>query len=369
MKKDAHLSRDILSVHLDGLLEGAELRDAEKHLAYCPDCAKALCEMKAVKELLAGVSEEDPGAAFARSVLDRLDTGKQGSPFLRPAWKLAFSFASAVVIFMGILLFRDQTNRPMELAKTEKPALGQAAPPLRQELKAIEPSREKVGRKDVAQPPAASSASGEGTASAPPSEMKQRPAFAGKSEAMGKEVWTADKKTDTDALARKEEFLASQSKEGGMDNRKVLADRVIPTEKTASPETEKSSRMLTAAKLKDEGRGETTMAIQENLRQKPPTYIVIRNAEEWGRIWNTQNVSQNLSLPLPKVDFASQMAIALPSRQDNQVLRILKADERKDRIVIHYRADPAEKKKGADIPAYRIQIVPNRPTVELQNTP
>jgi hypothetical protein len=30
---------------------------------------------------------------------------------------------------------------------------------------------------------------------------------------------------------------------------------------------------------------------------------------------------------------------------------------------------PAEKKKAADIPAYQIKIVPNRPAVEFQNTP
>ena len=91
--------------------------------------------------------------------------------------------------------------------------------------------------------------------------------------------------------------------------------------------------------------------------------IVIRNADEWKKIWYKQNTAQNLSLPLPEVDFKQKMVVAIPSRIEGKEYAVVNTIEDKDKIVVEYKELPLQKLAP---PPYQLNVVNQKPAVELQ---
>ncbi len=94
--------------------------------------------------------------------------------------------------------------------------------------------------------------------------------------------------------------------------------------------------------------------------------LVIRNRTDWENTWSVQNTRQNLSLPLPEVDFTKQMVVALPTNQAGRAYKIVKTEEKPDRIIVQYRAAAPEKDETGILPPYQIEVVNTKPSVELQ---
>ena len=139
---------------------------------------------------------------------------------------------------------------------------------------------------------------------------------------------------------------------------------------------------------KETGRAAATLRkTAEISADKKSGFLVIRNKTEWEKAWNSQNTSQNLSLPLPEVDFKKQMVVALPTNQAGDEYKIVKTEEKPDRIIVQYRttrpavdrllssgAQPEDgnasnlsvQEKVRTIPPYQLEIVNIRPNVELQ---
>ena len=94
--------------------------------------------------------------------------------------------------------------------------------------------------------------------------------------------------------------------------------------------------------------------------------LVIRDKTDWARTWNVQNTGQNLSLPLPEVDFTKQMVVALPTNQAGRAYKIVKTEEKPDRIIVQYQTISPEKDETEIRPPYQIEVVNTKPNVELQ---
>ncbi|MEK7330367.1 MAG: zf-HC2 domain-containing protein, partial [Candidatus Eisenbacteria bacterium] len=126
-----HLTSEKLSAHLDRALTGHAAEKAERHLAACEECRRALAALVAQDAGLRPALTHDPGEAyferFAGRVEDRLRAaGLAGAQarghgfdlgrFIRSPRALAWAGAAAVVVVgAGLALMTGREVRPPDL--------------------------------------------------------------------------------------------------------------------------------------------------------------------------------------------------------------------------------------------------------------
>ena len=183
------------------------------------------------------------------------------------------------------------------------------------------------------------------------------------------------------------EVVQSPAPEGLVAEKKKavsVADQKTPAPEPSSVEAKVTTEMPTAVSRsvgsavreeyaavpeKEAGKAAAPVALRKSAEistDSASQLLVIRDKTDWARTWNVQNTSQNLSLPLPEVDFTKQMVVALPTHQAGRAYKIVKTEEKPDRIIVQYRAASPKKDETGILPPYQIEVVNTKPSVELQ---
>ncbi len=152
-----HMTSEELSAHLDRALTGRAAGEAERHLAACEECRRALAALAAQDASLRPALTHDPGEAyferFAGRVEDRLRAaGLAGAQarghgfdlgrFIRSPRALAWAGAAAVVVVgAGLALMTGREVRPPDLRDRDLAGRAQqVAPGGAKQMEAIPPA-------------------------------------------------------------------------------------------------------------------------------------------------------------------------------------------------------------------------------------
>jgi len=110
-----HLFDEVLSAHVDGALDQAELAAVEAHLTSCADCSRRLQLLRATSRAVAGLPDEEPGP-LDFSFLPANPTSVVSLPAPRgwrpPSWAVPVLAAAAVLVVaggVGTLMLRQPT--------------------------------------------------------------------------------------------------------------------------------------------------------------------------------------------------------------------------------------------------------------------
>lgn len=317
--KEKHLDKELISSYLDGVLSSEEAGRVEGHLDACPDCRNILNDFRQVQKLLQDFKVAEPAFDMAAGILQRIQEKKTRLAFKFPA-VLAYGLAGAAVCLLvfSFLINREASRTSLTLA--QKPT------------EAIAPRSEKdkvTGHEEFARAKApAEKAETKGKVSESPARENQ-PAAA---EEAGKEP-----SGDTRPVGKAEEGKSVLSVSASLEK------KVDEKERTMDRSAASAGRALESA----------------------PPNIIVREEKQWEDIWQFQNTAQNLSEPLPKVDFKKQMVVAVLSQKGETEYRVIKTEEKDDTVVIQYQEKPGRKRE-APLPPYQINIVSNRAQVEFQ---
>lgn len=317
-----HGNVTILSLYMDGRLDVKTRSLLESHLKDCRDCREILAGMRETSELISGTAPVRHPDGFEDKIIAGLP--KKTAPAILSVRRIYIPALGTLAVLLAVSLFimeRTNTDRAFKIAKKT----------VSEESGTDNSFNELETHKNI-QVPSVSEKSGEVT---PGSETTGQPV-------------PEDKKI----LSEKQE-ADRVTISGG-----VLPQKEKKAEEQICPEPAKTS----AAVMKPSADEAPGMALRGN--KTPLTAIIIRNADEWKEVWHTQNTVQNLSLPLPEVDFKEKMVVALPSKTEDKEYVVVKTLEEKDRIVVEYRERPLQKSQP---PPYQLNVVNRKPVVELQN--
>ncbi len=308
MNRICRKNQGLLSAYVDGMLPEKAKKSFAAHLDSCPECRQALRETELLRELLREFPEKHPGPGFETAILSRVKEKKPEVAALR-SWSRRVSYGLAglaLLLIVTIYLQRPVLPPHPEVVRTPAPSR-------------LAAERKKAESISEQKSPVFSDATSERQEEAPePSSVKAK---------VTTEMQAAvSLPVGSSAPA---EYAAVPEKEVG--------EHAVALQKTAGVFADKESRLL-----------------------------VIRNKTDWEKTWNFQNTRQNLSLPLPKVDFTKQMVVALPTNQAGRDYKIVKTEEKPDRIIVQYRVIPPGQDEAGIMPPYQIEVVNTRPSVELQ---
>ncbi len=405
MKNERHSTPADFSAYLDGRLAGAGREGFEAHLAGCAECGRRLKELETLRSLLKDLPEVDPGPGFERAILER--ARERGRRYAFAAWyrRTAYGLAGlGLILIVAIYLQRPAPlmetdhERMLEVQPSESPA--PVAPPLSDggartgfaaKPKPAEPDLESksdlpaVGRKEI-EPgkmmEAVEESAGGRAAGLTKAEVPDRPA-----------------ERALPAPAAPSPVLSNETAQSALEARgtggPVMAPRasssrsVGPAAGAAGGGADESGRAKSSGAAREmevialEGANrtdtlaapsgaDTGLKLARSRAAAAPANLLIRNSRDWSRLWQTQNTVQNLSLPLPPVDFKKQMVVAVPTRQENRAYQVLRSEEKADRVIIYYRdvtTEKCDKDEAPPEPPYQVQVVNVRSRVEFQKAP
>ncbi|MFA7328675.1 MAG: hypothetical protein WC081_04120, partial [Candidatus Ratteibacteria bacterium] len=301
-----------------------------EHLDSCPECRKALQEMEFLRGLLREFPEKHPGLGFETAILSRVREKPKVIALRSWSRRASYSLAGLALLLM-IVLYLQKPVFPPQLEVISKPIPGHL----------------------VAE------------------RNKTEPVFGQKSLALTRQkvVLGSDALMDKDAkkpLGRLAAVSRGQLQEPAPS---LTEGKIKPVTSPVSKVADSYSRNEYAAVLEKEEAGKAAVAlrkIDEVSVGEESRVLVIHNKTDWENAWNLQNTSQKLSLPLPEVDFQKQMVIALPTNQAGREYKIVKTEEKPDRIVVRYRVTLPRQDEFGIVPPYQIEVVNTRPSVELQ---
>jgi len=346
-----HKNIKVLSLYIDGELDRKLSDSVAAHLEACEECRTAVERLTETKKLLAETQTVRPPANLAKQIMDSIPETASTPLRARKLYLPALGTIALLVVVSLVTFNRNQVIKRaqgVQIAKApvqEKPAdaTGIAAvPELQYEKSTVD---EVKGGNDK------KLASG-------PEEYRESFNFEDKSTAVEKSV------NELPALSKADRDAESEVKEAEKTKSVYAVTAVTP-----SSELKKEEQFCIV--------GEDGKAVCENISRdsvrkevlktasaKPlPNAIVIRNSREWTSIWTAQNTAQNLTLPLPDVDFKEKMVVAVPSRQAENEYTVVNAIEEKDKIIIQYKEQPLQ--KITPLP-YQLNVVNQKPAVELQ---
>ena len=423
MKKECRF-RSLLSPYRDGMLGFSDVRRVAAHLESCGECRDMLAQMEIVREAVREAGEVAPPADFIAGIFERLEARETRRRwFVPPGGVRRFVYAAgvfAVVLLAFLVAPRRPVSPPMELAKAPPlPAYagndGHARQGMRGRpstsvgdapasspvgvssrvaigppgtsadlLRRVSPKMERSGhtgssveipreiRSDEVQKPVAEQVSpaSSSTTDARMSVKEKKSSAAGAAIRSGGEpAVMADKKigepgTDGYDGGRKQDDELKLLNGTGSVKSEERENSLVGGERNAPSEMFCFDRLEGAASMKETS--SETVLLAKKPRQRLINNMVVRSEREWTNVWNTQNSVQNLSAPLPKVDFKTQMVIVLPTVQNENTYRIVKTEERKDTVVVRYREEPLKKGEAVEPAPYQLGIVNNRPHVEWE---
>jgi len=413
-KNERHATPADFSAYLDGRLAGAGREGFESHLAGCGECGRRLKELELLRGLMRELPAADPGPGFERAVLER--ARDRGRRYAFAAWyrRTAYGLAGlGLILIVAIYLQRPAPlmetgpERLLEVQPSEAPApLPEAGPPVRaakpageekksagrfrnesgaeslraqgggsavkldDQARSYEAAPESVERKAPAVGSASTLSKGE-LAARPPAPMMSAPAAA-MNEESGR--GTADRPAPGLEAPAPAVSVARESAGPVAGSALDAAGRRSSISTAGALEKEAEVRGLEGASRSDTLTAATGSDSGPRLARLPaaPANLLIRNSRDWSRLWQTQNTVQNLSLPLPPVDFRKQMVVAVPTRQENRAYQVLRSEEKADRVIIYYRdvtTEKCDKDEAPPEPPYQVQVVNVRPRVEFQKAP
>ena len=330
MNRICRKNQKLLSAYVDGMLPERVRKFFTGHLDSCPECRKALQELELLRELLREFPEKHPGPRFETAILSRVRE-KPGVIALR-SWSRRVSYGLvglALLLIVTLYLQKPVLPPQLEIARTPAPER------LVVEKKKAGP----VSEQNILAP------------------------------AEQKIVSGSDALTDKDA--KKSALLsgtASEKQEQVSESAPSLAEGKVKSETLPVPQVADSlnSAGYAIVSEKEVGKAAALRKTAEISTDKESRLLVIRNKTDWENAWNFQNTSQNLSLPLPEVDFKKQMVVALPTNQAGREYKIVKTEEKPDRIIVQYRVILPRQDESGIIPPYQLEVVNTRPSVELQ---
>lgn len=94
---------ELISLRLDGELEGGERRELEEHLDACPACRSLAQELERLHAAMPELEEEVP-EGFHRAVMDRVRAEKKVTVFPRPKKINVTKWASLAAVFAVLLI-------------------------------------------------------------------------------------------------------------------------------------------------------------------------------------------------------------------------------------------------------------------------
>lgn len=322
-----------LSLYMDKRLDMKLANKVEAHIDACPDCRETLQKMIMARDWLSVTEAVKPPPSLEKEIIKKIYS--PGRSFF-PAKKLFFALGCAAVIFASFfLMHKDQPS--MRLASAPDEALTE------EPLYDAEPSKERPARKETEAMPAGK----------PVKTDKPLRQTAAAPEVKAPELSIAADDEAAEHIALKEEARSP-----------LTAEKDIKVEEPsfARARSEPSGQALSAGSkyiTSEVANKESPASVGKNI----PEPIIIKSAEDWNKIWNIQNSAQNLSLALPEVDFNQKMVVAIPSIENNREYFVVNTVEEKDKIIVQYKEQPLQ--KSHPLP-YQINIVPQKPAVELQ---
>jgi len=319
-----HGNAEIISLYMDGRLDEKLRASLESHLKDCGECREILARMQETRTLIAGAAPVKPPATLERDIIAGLPERKTFSLFFRRIYLPAIGTLAVMVI--ASLLIREYLPREIELQIAKTPVREQD-----------------IADKDI-------------------------------NESGRKKIET---QTDFHVAEKSKESPVHSESSGppqAPEGKTVPADRpiaeigreekcIMPAEEKREAEKTMIARESAAGKPAAVMKASKDEAISLAYRKTAFSPIVIRSEDEWKKIWHTQNTMQNLSLPLPEVDFREKMVVAVPSRIEDREYLVVNTVEKADKIVVEYRELPLQQPAPAP---YQMNVVNRKPAVELQ---
>ena len=331
MNRICRKNQKLLSAYIDRMLPEKAKKYFAGHLDSCPECQKALQELELLRELLREFPEKYPGLGFETAILSRVREKPEVTVLRSWSRRASYGLAGlALLLIVALYLQKPVLSPQLDIVRPSTPG-GLAVEEKKTEIasgqKLLAPTEQKavskldvLTGKDMKKPPALSIAV--------PGIRNQVP-------------------------APEPSVVEGTVKSGGLPVPQT-ADSLVGAEYAAVSEKESGKH---AAALRKRAK----ISADEESR-----FLVIRNKMDWEKTWNSQNTSQNLSLPLPEVDFTKQMVVALPINQAGREYKIVKIEEKPDRVIVQYRTILPRQDKAGIIPPYQLEVVNTRPSVELQ---
>ncbi len=313
-----HGNVKILSLYMDGQLDEKTSGLLESHLKDCGECRETLVRMRKTRDIIAATPPVEAPAYLEREILEKLTPAKTGlKKFYVPALGALAAMAVAFIVILG------------SLKETYTPSAN------------LPPHGEQVYRN-----PAVASIDEKQTTGGPRTE---KPALYAARERMDDGLLEATDEQEK----RDEETDADKSEPAG-----IPAEKVTEKEEALSLVYVGPSEDISAAR-----KSKAMAPMKTESAKHLPGAIVIRDKGEWTAVWHTQNTVQNLSLPLPEVDFSEKMVVAVPSRTQDKEYVVVNTAEEKDKIIVQYRERPLQTDA---LPPYLLNVVNQKPVVELQ---
>jgi len=332
MNRMCRKNQKLLSAYVDGMLPDKAKKSLAVHLDSCPECRKALQELELLRGLLREFPEKRPGPGFETAILIRVREKSAVTALRSWSRRASYGLAGLALLLIVTLYFQKPVLPPqVDIVRTPAPG-GLVSEGKKTKLVPKQKSLVPIEHKVVSKPDILADKDAE-KLSAP-------------------SVAVSEKQVQTPALAPS---LAEGKVKSG----------ALPVSRSADSLTSTEYAVVS----KKSSAGSSAVALQARAKisaEKESQFFVIRNKTEWEQAWNLQNTSQNLSLPLPEVDFQKQMVVALPTNQAGREYKIVKTEEKSDRIIVQYRATLPEKDEVGISPPYQIEVVNIRPRVEPQ---
>ncbi len=330
MNRICRKNQKLFSAYIDGMLPERAKKSFAGHLDSCPECRKALQELELLRELLREFPEKHPGPGFETAILSRVREKPEVTALRGWSRRVSYGLAGLALLLIVTLYLQKPVLPPQsEIVRTPAPG-GLVA-----EKKKAEP----VSREN------------------PPAPAEQN--IVSKPDAlMDKD---AEKPSASSAVVSERQVQAPAPS--------LAEGRKVKLGSLPAPQAAGSLAGAGYAAVPEKEIGRAAVALQKTTEisaDKESRFLVIRNKTDWEKAWNFQNTSQNLSLPLPEVDFKKQMVVVLPTNQAGRDYKIVKTEEKPDRIIVQYRATLPRQDEVGIIPPYQLEVVNTRPSVELQ---
>lgn len=322
-------NQKLLSAFVDEMLPEKAKKAFTSHLESCPECRKALQEMELLRELLREFPEKHPGLGFETAILSRVREKSEINSLRNWSRRVSYGLAGLVLLLIVTLYI-------------QKPVL----PPKLDVVRMPSPNGSVVTEKKAELVPEEK----------PRSPVRQN-ALSGPGLPVGKDAERAS------ALPTVVPESQSRTSASSSTEEKLKAGTTQPAPQAAASLITKEYKAVSEKEIGEQGLLQKTGGISGD---KESPLLVIRNKADWEKAWNFQNTIQNLSLPLPEVDFKKQMVVVLPTNQAGREYKIVKTEEKPDRIIVQYRVTTPKQTADVIVAPYQIEVVNTRDSVELR---
>ncbi|HOL22251.1 MAG TPA: hypothetical protein PLQ41_05300 [bacterium] len=314
-----HKNIEILSLYIDGRLK-KDIKDiVDVHIKECSECREILLRFQETRKLLSGAEIINPPEYLEKEILQNLPSTRS---FTRCVTVPVLGTLTMVIL--GFLVIQKNIHR-------DDVHLVYQSPPEMLSNDVVKQKGESAGKEEV------SNITEEMVKPAPVIEEKP-------------------------VLARSQMDKENSIEETGGINGDTVKE--IETEDKNSAYEGKKVRVLSSVVTQATKEKKMEEATPSKKGDIMPTFMVIRDRNEWQNIWEMQNRAQNLSTPVPDVDFDTKMVVVLPSRIEDRAYKVVNTVEEKDKVIIQYKEVPL---KESPQEPYNLKVVNQSNIIEIQN--